>query len=87
MKRTIRSRPVKARARRSAISVASVPDEVKRTRSADGTRRWTASAQAISSAWLAPNWVPRDSAAVTAAVTTGLPWPRIRAPWPPKKST
>jgi hypothetical protein len=46
-------RPVKARARRSASSVASVPELVKRTRSADGTSRTTSSAQAISSSWQA----------------------------------
>ena len=55
LKRSSVSRPVKARASRTAISVASVPEEVKRTRSADGTRRWMARAQAISRGWLAPN--------------------------------
>ena len=46
--------PLKARASRTAIRVASVPDEVNRTRSADGTSLMTHSAQAISRSWLAP---------------------------------
>ncbi len=83
MNRTSVSRPVNARARRSAISVASVPDEVKRTRSADGIRRMTAFAQATSSGWLAPNCVPSVRAAFTALTTSARPWPRISAPWPP----
>ena len=87
MNRTIRSRPVNARASRSAIKVASVPDEVNRTRSAAGTSRMMARDQAISAAWLAPNCVPRCTAAVTAAVTSGWQWPRMSAPCPPKKST
>ena len=62
LKRSSTSRPVKARASRTAISVASVPEEVKRSRSADGTRRWMARAQAISRGWLAPNWVPSPAA-------------------------
>jgi hypothetical protein len=47
-------RPVAARARRSAISVASVPELVKRTISALGTSSWISSAQRFSSAWFAP---------------------------------
>ena len=46
--------PVNARASRTAISVASVPEEVNRTRSADGTSFSTHSAQVISVSWLAP---------------------------------
>src|SRR5438874_895551 len=63
---------------------ASVPDEVKRTRSAEGISRITASAQRISSSWLAPKWVPRSSWACTAAMTSGRQWPSNIAPCPPK---
>ena len=71
LKRTIVGRPVNARASRTAISVASVPDDVKRTRSADGTSLWIAAAQAISAGWFAPKCVPRASASCTAFVTAG----------------
>ena len=76
-----------ARASRTAIMVASVPDEVNRTRSADGTICCTACAQRISAGWLAPNCVPRAIAAAAAAATAGCPWPSSKAPCPPKKST
>ena len=85
-KRTSTLRPLKARASRTAISVASVPEAVKRIRSADGTRRWMARAQASSRGWLAPKCVPACSAALTAATILGWLWPRISEPWPPKKS-
>ena len=61
-----------ARASRSAISVASVPEEVKRTRSADGTIWVTSSAQRTSSSWQAPKCVPRSSAACTARITVWM---------------
>ena len=63
--------------------VASVPDEVNRTRSADGMSRLIASAQRTSSAWLAPKWVPFASARCTAAVTLGWLCPSSKPPWPP----
>ena len=47
------------------------PDEVKRSRSADGTRRFTALAQPISRGWLAPNCEPSCIASVIAASTVG----------------
>ena len=47
-------RPVAARANRNAISVASVPEDVNRTRSALGTMLHTRSAQRTSSSWHAP---------------------------------
>jgi hypothetical protein len=83
LKRTILRRPVNARASRTAISVASVPDAVKRTRSADGTRWEIASAQRTSRGWLAPKCVPWPSASATAAPTAGWLWPSSNAPWPP----
>ena len=53
--------------------VASVPDEVKRTRSAEGTNRSTQRAHSISSRWLAPRCVPCERASVTAWITSGRP--------------
>ena len=53
-----RLRAVKPRATRSASSVASVPLEVKRTRSALGTSATMRSAQSASSTLLAPKCVP-----------------------------
>ena len=58
-KRTTLSLPEKARARRSARCVASVPEAVKRTRSAPGTIAFTSSAQRSSSSCEAPKCVPR----------------------------
>ena len=84
MKRIIFDLPVKARASRTAIRVASVPEEVKRTRSAEGTSFRTHSAQAISVSWLAPKWVPRSICWLTASTTLGWEWPSSSAPWPPK---
>jgi hypothetical protein len=71
LKRSRVSLPVKARARRTAIRVASVPEEVKRSRSADGTRRLTALAQPISRGWLAPNWLPSCIASPIAFASHG----------------
>ena len=76
-------RPVKARASRTAISVASVPEEVKRMRSQDGSMRRICAAHSTSRGWLAPNCVPSPAASAIAAVTSGCAWPRISAPWPP----
>ncbi len=47
-KMTMRSRPVKPRARRTAVLVASVPEFISRTRSQLGTRRWISSARSSS---------------------------------------
>jgi hypothetical protein len=68
-KRSNVARPVNARARRTAIIVASVPDDVKRTRSADGTSRWMARAHSTSRLWLAPKCVPASNASLTACLT------------------
>ena len=78
----IRSRPLAARARRRASIVASVPDEVKRTRSTEATMAAIRSAQSISSSLPAPKWVPRSTWARTAPTTAGWAWPSSRAPWP-----
>ncbi len=60
---------MKARARRTAISVASVPEEVKRTRSAEGMSRRTTSPQRTSPTWLEPKCVPRSSVSCIAVAT------------------
>jgi hypothetical protein len=79
---TILLRPVTARASRRASSDASVPLEVNRTRSAEGTRRITASAQSLSSSWQAPGWNDLAAWSRTAATTSGWPCPASNDPWP-----
>ena len=69
-----------ARARRIALIVASVPDEVMRTISTDGTRRAISSARSTSPCVGAPNVVPRSAAATTAAMTAGWAWPWMSGP-------
>jgi hypothetical protein len=76
-------RPVKPRATRSALIVASVPEETKRTLSTDGTWRTTRSASSISSAQGAPKDVPRAAVSWTAARIFGWTWPRIMGPQEP----
>ena len=51
--------------------VASVPEEVMRTISADGTRSTTSRASSTSASVGAPKLVPRSAARVTAATTSG----------------
>ena len=69
--RTTLRRPVAARATRSARWVASVPDEVNRTRSTDGTSSFTACAQRTSPSWLDPKWVPRPRASTMTRSMSG----------------
>ena len=76
--------PVKARASRSARCEASVPEAVKRTRSAQGIRRLTSSAHRTSSSCEAPQCVPSFTWRSIASTTAGCPWPSSSAPWPPK---
>jgi hypothetical protein len=83
----IRSRPVTARARRSALIDASVPEEVMRTISALGTRRATSAAKSTSASVGAPKLVPAAAAAVTAATTSGCAWPAISGPQDITQST
>ena len=72
----IRSRPVAARATRTALIVASVPELTKRTRSTDGTRRQTSRPSSTSCAVGAPKLVPRPAAPRRARVSSGgaCPW-------------
>ena len=74
------SRPVTARASRSALIVASVPEEVMRIMSTAGIRAHTSSASSTSPAVAAPKLVPRAAASVTASITAGCAWPWISGP-------
>ena len=69
-----------ARARRSALIVASVPDEVMRSMSTAGIRAPTSSASSTSPPVGAPNVVPRAAASATASSTAGWAWPWISGP-------
>jgi hypothetical protein len=74
---------VKPRATRSALIVASVPEETKRTFSTEGMCRTMRSASSTSAAQGAPYDVPRSAAARTASTTAGWAWPRIIGPQEP----
>ena len=76
----MRSRPVKPRARRTAVLVASVPEFISRTISQLRDPLAIASASTISPGVGAPYDVPRVAASATAAVIAGWAWPRIIAP-------
>jgi len=67
----IASRPVTARATRSALIVASVPDETKRTISTLGNASTISSASSVSSGDGMPYDVPRWSCRAIAATTAG----------------
>ena len=82
LRRRIFSRPVAARETRAAIMVASVPEEVKRTFSAEGSRRWMAAAHWSSRSVVPLAWVPRSIWRWTAATRSGWAWPKRSAPWP-----
>ena len=69
-----------ARASRSALMVASVPEEVIRSMSTAGMRAHTSSASSTSPAVGAPKVVPRAAASITASTTSGWAWPRISGP-------
>ena len=60
--------------------VASVPLEVSRTCSTEGTRSQIVSASSTSRSVGAPNEVPSAAAVVTASTTAGWAWPRMMAP-------
>ena len=75
------------RARRTAVIVASVPVDTKRTFCAAGTRRRTSSARSVSVAVGAPKDRPRAAAAWTAATTSGWACPSSAGPHEPTRST
>ena len=77
------SRPVYARASRSALIVASVPEFTIRTTSTEGTRRVINPAICTSMAVGAPKLVPEAAARVTAPTTRGCAWPSIIGPHDP----
>jgi hypothetical protein len=79
----MRGRLVTPRASRSALIVASVPEDTKRTRSIDGTAATTRCASCVSSSVGAPKLVPWRSAARTARSTPGSACPRIIGPHDP----
>src|SRR5207253_2163652 len=68
---TMYGRPVAARASLMDSIAASVPEAVKRTSSALGTREVISSAHSTSSGLAAPKWVPRSTCCCTAATTSG----------------
>ena len=70
------SRPVNARATRTALMAASVPELTKRTRSIDGISWRTRSPSSTSSGLGAPKLVPSLAAAATA-----FTWPAGACPW------
>ncbi len=76
-----------ARARRSALIAASVPDEVMRTISALGTRSATSAASSTSASVGAPKLVPAAAAAATASTTSGWACPAISGPHESIQST
>ena len=69
-----------ARARRSAVIVASVPEEVMRIMSTAGMRAATSAARSTSPAVGAPKLVPRASALATAETTAGWACPWMSGP-------
>jgi hypothetical protein len=75
----ILARPVNPRASRSADIVASVPDDTSRTLST-GVRPTISSPSSTSVSVGVPYDVPRETAAWTAAVTSGWAWPSSIGP-------
>ena len=75
------------RASRTALIVASVPDDTKRTISSDGTAPTASAASSTSSAVGIPKDVPRCAARPTASTTAGCAWPAISGPHDSTQST
>jgi len=73
-------RPVAARARRTALIVASVPEVTNRTCSTAGMARAIRSANSTSPSVGAPNDEPASRAFRTASTTLGWAWPRMSGP-------
>ena len=69
-----------ARASRTTLIAASVPEEVMRSTSTAGMRAHTSSASSTSPAVGAPNVVPRAAAFTTAARMSGCACPWISGP-------
>ena len=79
----ILSRPVKPRASRIAVIVASVPELTRRTISSEGSNRHSVSANSTSSSVGAPNDRPSAARSCTARTTAGCAWPTIAGPQEP----
>jgi len=77
--RAILGRPVKARARRIANIVASVPELQNRTASRLGTRSHKRVASSTSIGFAAAKPVPRAACRRIASTILGCEWPRIKA--------
>ena len=69
-----------ARARRSALIAASVPDETSRTFSTDGTASTISAASSTSASVAAPKLVPRRAASRTASTVSASAWPKRSGP-------
>src|SRR6202007_1518132 len=67
-------RPGAGRASRSALIVASVPEDTNRTISTDGRAETMSSASSTSPSVGAPNEVPSAAAEATALTTAGTAW-------------
>lgn len=76
-----------ARASRTAVSTASVPETTKRTRSAGLKASSTFSASCTSWRWVVPKARPSRTAFSTAAMTFGWQWPSTSGPQAMQKST
>jgi hypothetical protein len=72
-------RPVKARAPFTAIITASLPELVKRTRSADGRRSHSSAASSTSSGVGNGNDEPCAIRRLAASTMAGWAWPWMRA--------
>lgn len=74
---------MKPRARRSALIVASVPDDTSRTCSMEGTKWQRVSAITTSASVGAPKEKLSAAACWTARTTSGCAWPAIIGPQEP----
>ena len=83
----ILGRPVKPRASRMALMVASVPEFTKRMRSTGATRSMISRASSVSAGVGAPNDRPLTAVVCTASTTAGWAWPRIIGPHEHTRST
>src|ERR1043165_268607 len=79
-------RPVNPRASRSALIVASVPDDTARTISIDGTEALRTSTNRTSTSVGAPNVVPAAIVSRMVSRISGCAWPRISGPQLPIRS-
>ena len=82
---TMRSRPVAARATRTASIVASVPEFTNRIRSTWKRRQISSASETVASVVTA-KWMAPSAARLMAATIFGLAWPTTFTPNPPWKS-